>query len=379
MSDQQPSDTHPTRVSKVGAVLLSAASVFVIGLILAAFQIAGVMSMGLAHMLLALAWLIAVIALWGWLSSRTQKHSGKIVPLAAFMLGAVFLVTDFVMVRLKAEQEHHPPPSLREWLSPATTYVLNLPLGWIALSLVIGFLLAVWLLRNLRRSEPDPNVQGQESRIEELERENSALEKARQHASNLYEKARKENDALQMSLTNKIHYLESQKWLHDLAERDKREIDKYVVAKDPSVHYGGLRADLPYIVITFRVFNYSIHPISIDPKDVKGSIYRNEQELSGNLKMEGDVINLSRDGSHWELAIKQWIDPIEAELLVNPLRDIQLKFDKLKIIIKGGDGTSGIEPRRLRLPSAIPVAETWPPNIRVNELKTRIEGVCCEH
>lgn len=216
-------------------------------------------------------------------------------------------------------------------------------------------------------------VEELEGQIYELGSENIALVKQGDAAIKHHEQVRRDNDALQMSLIKKSDYIESNKWLYEIAERDKREIDKYVVAKDPVVFYAGLRDDYPYFVITFKVFNYSVYPISIDSKDVKGSIYRNDKELSGNLKMEGDVINLPRDGNHWDLAVKQWVDPREAELLVNPLLDIHLKFDRLIIIIKGGEGTSGIEPKRLRLPSFIPVAETQPPNIRVNELKARIE------
>lgn len=187
------------------------------------------------------------------------------------------------------------------------------------------------------------------------------------------ERLRHQNSALQISLTNKITYLESHEWLYEIAERDKREIDKYVVATDPVVFYAGLKADYPYFIITFKVFNYSVHPISIDPLDVKGSIYRNDQELSGNLKMEGEIVNLPRDGSYFEIAVKQWVDPKEAELLLNPLLDIQLRFNKLTIFIKGGDGTSGIEPKRLRLPSFLRIAETQPPNLRVQELKDHIK------
>jgi uncharacterized membrane protein len=62
MAEQSSSETHSTRISQVSAVLLSAAFALILGLIIGAFQIAGVISMGVAHMLIILAWLVAVIA-----------------------------------------------------------------------------------------------------------------------------------------------------------------------------------------------------------------------------------------------------------------------------------------------------------------------------
>jgi len=159
--------------------------------------------------------------------------------------------------------------------------------------------------------------------------------------------------------------------LLNIAERDKREIDKYVVVTDPSINYGGRVAEYPYFVITFKVFNYSVYPISISPNDVKGSIYRNHEEISGNLKMDSEVENLTRGHGYMILALKQWADAKEIELLVNPLVDTVLKFDRLKITVRGADESLGVESKRLILPP-IPIKETQPPNLRVEDLKGRI-------
>lgn len=60
--------------------------------------------MGLAHMLLALAWLIAVSAMWLWMLSRPQKHMLKTVLLTAICFGILFFGADRWMVWQKAEQ-----------------------------------------------------------------------------------------------------------------------------------------------------------------------------------------------------------------------------------------------------------------------------------
>src|SRR5215213_568133 len=164
--------------------------------------------------------------------------------------------------------------------------------------------------------------------------------------------------------------------LHGLAERDKTEIDKYVVVRDPAVNYDGINADPPYIDITFKVLNYSIHRISIYPNDPIGSVYWNSQEISGNLKMKAPIENLSRGDGFMMLALKQWVSREEIPHLINPLIDSEqdsvLKFDEVLITIRGADDSLGVEPRRLRLPP-IPIKETYPINLRVEELKNRIK------
>ena len=264
--------------------------------------------MGVAHMLMALAWAVMVIAVWNWLLTSDRKHIVKAMLLTPFALGVIFLAIDYLTVWLKAGQENRPPPSVGEWLSPVITYVQSWPWRWITVSLVFGFLIAVWLLRVLR---------------------------------------------------------------YDFAKSEKGEIDKYVIVKDSSFNYDGLEADPPYFTVTFNLINSSVYRISIDPKDVKGTIYRNDEEISGNLKVS-PIENLSRGDEPAALVLKQWVSTQELPRLINPILDTVLKFDRVRITVKGGDGAAGVVPKTLRLPSVIPVSETNPPNLRVNELKARI-------
>lgn len=99
-------ESHPVRFSKgIGTFLLSAGFTIVVGLVIGALQIAGVTSMSLAHLLIALAWVIAVFAIWLWLLSRPRKHTMKVVIITTLILGVVFFGVDRFMVWKKAEQE----------------------------------------------------------------------------------------------------------------------------------------------------------------------------------------------------------------------------------------------------------------------------------
>jgi hypothetical protein len=103
---EPPKESHPIRISKgVGTFLLSAGFTIVIGLIVGALQIAGVTSMSLAHLLIALAWVIAVFAIWLWLLSRPRKHTMKAVLVTALILGVVFFGVDRFMVWKKVAQD----------------------------------------------------------------------------------------------------------------------------------------------------------------------------------------------------------------------------------------------------------------------------------
>ena len=103
---EQPKESYHVHISKgVGAFLLSVGFTAVVGLIIGALQIAGVISMGVAHLLIGLAWVIAVFAVWLWLLSRPRKHIMKIVLLTAFAFGVALFSIDRWMVWQKAEQE----------------------------------------------------------------------------------------------------------------------------------------------------------------------------------------------------------------------------------------------------------------------------------
>jgi hypothetical protein len=282
MSEQQPTETHPTRISKVGAVLLSAAFALIAGLVVGALQIAGVVSMGVAHFMIALAWVITVLAVWGWLSTSPRKHVGRTVLLTAFASGIVFSGLDILMVRLKAEQEHRPPPSLGEWLSPVTAYLQSLPWLWTAISLAVGFLLAVWLLRGKTRN------------------------------------------------------LESPAWLDTIVDYQRRGMRKYVLVEKCEVDTSPLLNGKRYVEFTFHIRNYSMFHVSIPmPMDatIEGSIYFKGDRLSGTAKLvENKVVSL-RPYLSEPIKIHQWVDADEAKDIPETLEKVGNRFNFSNAVI----------------------------------------------
>ena len=92
----------------LGALIVSGVSAVVLALVIGALQIAGVISMGLAHLLLFFAWVIGAIGIWtseGWLLSTTQKWRIIIGSVSIFILGILLGVCDLWMVSQKATQE----------------------------------------------------------------------------------------------------------------------------------------------------------------------------------------------------------------------------------------------------------------------------------
>jgi hypothetical protein len=272
--------------------------------------------------------------------------------------------------------EPKPSLSLGEWLLPITTYVQSLPWAWIAIGVAVGFGLAALLLRVLRQRQTAREARVKQDRITELEDEKAALVRSKEEAQREIDRLKHDEVGLSLSLNSRIHELENYKWLHEMAERDKKEIDKYVVVREPSIDYQEMKGANPYFIVSFKVFNYSVHGISIFLEEDTRAIYRNDKELSGYLKSDRRVVNLRRGHGHMVLALKQWVSVPETTLINNPLiyadEPIVLNFDEVILTIKGADESLGIEPKRLKL-SPIPIGETNPPNLRVEELKDRIK------
>lgn len=207
-------------------------------------------------------------------------------------------------------------------------------------------------------------------RVEELEREKVALEKAREGASELYEKARNENDTLQMVITSRIKELESYKWVHDIANRDKSNIGRYVYIIFRNVRYEGLDEIESHIEIVFNIINASVYNIIIDKDIENGAVYFNDLELNPKqAKLDGSLHSISRDdrGEVRVLIIKQWVSPELAKRIKNPQPNDKLSFNRLWLNVRAANN-SEIKPQRLSLPPEIPVEIQ-------TDLKPEIEGL----
>lgn len=101
---ERPKESRQARIPQaLGTLFFSVGFGLVVGLVIGAFQIAGVISMGLAHMLIILAWVIAAVAIWAWLLSSTRKHKTKTGFAMVLAMGIVLFAADRWMVSKRAE------------------------------------------------------------------------------------------------------------------------------------------------------------------------------------------------------------------------------------------------------------------------------------
>lgn len=196
------------------------------------------------------------------------------------------------------------------------------PRGAQALFLLFFLLMLIAIYRTLfsQESPPSPgetaenipsaDVKELEGRINELERESAALEKAREDASTLYEKARRDNDVLQGALAGKISDLESLEWLRNVADDQLKNLRKYVLVRKCDINLSPLSDGKRYVEFTFHVINYSVLHVTIPMRKdavIEGSIYFGGDRLSGEAKLvENRVIGLPPYGTTY-FKIHQWV------------------------------------------------------------------------
>jgi hypothetical protein len=172
-----------------------------------------------------------------------------------------------------------------------------------------------------------------------------------------------ENTQAVEELNDHIKKLEEEKaankWLLDLAKRDKTNISQYVHVLNGSVDYKGLAELSPYIEISFRIINASVYSITIDKNIEDGAVYLSDVELNPKMtKIDGSLRNISRGEREVRLlVIKQWLTPTEVERINNPRPDDKLYFSRLSLTIRGGNGDEEVRPERLSLPSSILVED----------------------
>src|SRR5205085_12459186 len=89
-------------------------------------------------------------------------------------------------------------------------------------------------------------------------------------------------DSLQAELDE---YKARYKWLHTIAEDDKKDISKAVFVILNGVE-NRLSDSIPIIYFTFTVFNGSVYSLSIDPS-WEGEIRCRKKSLMGAIKVDG--------------------------------------------------------------------------------------------
>ena len=174
------------------------------------------------------------------------------------------------------------------------------------------------------------------------------------------EECRRANEQLSQTEQNLRSNLEEYKWLHELAEQEKRNISRYVYINFREVQYLGLEELSPYVEIVFDIINASIYVITIDRNIEDGAVHLNSARLNPKqTEILGPLQYISRNdrGEQKVLIIKQWLSPTEAERIKHPQPGDKFYFGSLRLIVKGADETKGVTAQRLSLPSSIDISE----------------------
>jgi hypothetical protein len=158
------------------------------------------------------------------------------------------------------------------------------------------------------------------------------------------------------------------KLLENIVERDKKNISKVVRIVEHSISYTNLTAQAPSIDFIFEVFNGSVFDISVDEK-LGGFIHLNNNAMVGDKGIVGRVEELLR-GEVRTLAIKQCVNPQEAELILDATEEDEFRFGGLQVVIKGGADCPDVVWQRLALPYT---AHVRLPQAAVEKLRRRIK------
>jgi hypothetical protein len=239
---------------------------------------------------------------------------------------------------------------------------------------LIAFVLAVMLAINPKERQPaSPDgevpsdaehariIEQKDSRIIELEGENSALKTAKK------------------SLESDLGAL---KWLKELADRDKSNIGRYVYILFRKIKYEGLDELDPYIEIIFDIINASVYDITIDKNILSGAVYFNSLKLNPKqTEILGSIQNISREdrGEGRLLVIQQWFPNKDvAERIRKPQPGDVLRFNTLSLTVNAGDGNPEVRSQRLTLPD-VPIIRTTDEltadyTSRLNELNAAYES-----
>jgi hypothetical protein len=149
-----------------------------------------------------------------------------------------------------------------------------------------------------------------------------------------------------------LERLETQyKWLHELADNDRRFIDKFVKVLECKIGRHDLLTEL-YIEFEFSILNASVYQIVVgeDDRKVKGDTFLNSRELSRDKKITRGSIRRYAHGETGTLRVRHWLTPEEVtDFLKGPNKAGEFRFKGWEIGISGDSPQSEVIPKNLEV------------------------------
>jgi hypothetical protein len=204
-----------------------------------------------------------------------------------------------------------------------------------------------------------------------------------QHQSEI-ERLQKNNTALEIDIDLRRQELSNYAWLHEMANAQAKDIDKYVIVE--RVFLCELRLtdpiQIPYVEFWLDIINTSVYDITVHTDTIEGRI-----KFQLNNLLEGKEIIFPYESippsSRGNVNIKQRLNPTEVNLLApyEHKREEALplfNLDDLGIVISGGAQFPQVERKHLTIPQITGSQDTAQliaePNIKIEILEALYRG-----
>lgn len=137
------------------------------------------------------------------------------------------------------------------------------------------------------------------------------------------------------------------KWLHDIAENDKRFIDKFVKVAGGEIFGHDFLHTAPYVDFKFTVLNASVYAICIE-EPVKGDIRFQSQLLSKDIKIIENPARYIEHGKTQYLIVRQWLSREEVKCILSASDgEDAFRFTGMELMIKCCFPETDVEHKRL--------------------------------
>lgn len=139
----------------------------------------------------------------------------------------------------------------------------------------------------------------------------------------------------------------SEKWIHELADNDRRFIENYVKVESCDIVGHDLLNEL-YVDFKLSILNASVHTIRIDDT-IEGDIYFNTRLLRNPIKKIENPARHIRHGDSQHLIIRQWLSSEEVGHILSASEDDgKFILSSLVISIRGVSSDNEVFPKKLK-------------------------------